>query len=283
MKILLYADDTVIYFPDKNLNWLCEKLESGLETLWKWCNFNKLTIDRSKTKFESFKPKYAWTQPHSDIEVCLGGEKLEEADSYTYLGVTINKLLFDKFLQEKCNKINLRLHQLGKMRKYITSNIANIVYKQTIVPLFDYADFLIESGQNIYIDRLHNQHSKALRIIDCKQHEQYQVVDLEQMYRLLPLTSRRREHHCAIMYRLSKLQNNLDHYRPTVNLRSRKKVRFLRPKGNLESIEKSPMNRRKKLWDMIPQWENGKIYIHFMLIPHPRHKSQNRSRPRGLH
>ena len=139
------------------------------------------------------------------------------------------------------------------MRKYITSNIANIVYKQTFVPLFDYADFLTESGQNIYIDRLHNQHSKALRIIDCKQHEQYQDVDLERMYRLLPLTSCRREHHCAIMYRLSKLQNNLDHYRPTVNLRSRKKVKFLRPKGNLKSIEKSPMNRGKKLWDMIPQ------------------------------
>ena len=27
MKILLYADDTVIYFADKNLNRLCEKLE----------------------------------------------------------------------------------------------------------------------------------------------------------------------------------------------------------------------------------------------------------------
>ena len=246
--ILLYADDTAIYFADKNLNRLCEKLESGLETLRKWCNLNKLTINLSKTKLEIFKPKYAWTQPHLDIEVCLGGEKLEEVDSYTCLGVTIdNKLLFDKFLKEKCNKINLRLHQLGKMHKYITSNIANIVYKQTIVPLFDYADFLIESGQNIYIDRLHNQHSKALHIIDCKQHEQYQDVDLERMYRLLPPTSRRREHHCAIMYRLSKLQNNLDHYRPTVNHRSTKKVKFLCPKGNLKSIEKSPNEQGKNV------------------------------------
>ena len=76
----------------------------------------------------------------------------DEVDSYTDLGVTIdNKLLFDKFLKEKCNKIFLGLHQLGKMHKYITSNIANILYKQTIIPLFVNADFLIKSGQNIYI------------------------------------------------------------------------------------------------------------------------------------
>ena len=51
---------------------------------------------------------------------------------------------------EKCENIYVRLYQLGKLRKYITCDLTNIVYKQTITPLFDYVDFLIESGQNKY-------------------------------------------------------------------------------------------------------------------------------------
>ena len=67
------------------------------------------------------------------------------------------------------------------------------------------------------------------------------------MYRLLPLTSCRREHHCAIMYRLSKLQNNLDHYRPTVKLRSRKKGKIPAPKGKLEKHREKPNEQGEKV------------------------------------
>ena len=76
-------------------------------------------------------------------------------------------MVFDKFLKDKCNRINLRLYQLGKMRKYITNSIANIVYKQAIMSLYDYADFLTENGPKCYHNRLNTLHEKALQIIDC--------------------------------------------------------------------------------------------------------------------
>ena len=44
------------------------------------------------------------------------------------------------------------------------------MYKQTIIPFFDYADLFIESGQNKYITRLNNLHVKGIRIIDCNKH-----------------------------------------------------------------------------------------------------------------
>ena len=37
-----------------------------------------------------------------------------------YLGVVVDdKLVFDDFVEAKHNRINFRVHQLGKMRKYI--------------------------------------------------------------------------------------------------------------------------------------------------------------------
>ena len=139
------------------------------------------------------------------------------------------------------------------MRKYFTCSIANTIYKQTIIPLFDYADFLIESGQNMYINCLDTLHSKGLLIIDCKKHSNMTDSQLESHYGLITPLTRRMEYHGAIMNRQSKVHNTLDTYRPPITLRSHKKIKFRHKKRNLKGIERSPMYRGIKLWNAIPQ------------------------------
>ena len=63
----------------------------------------------------------------------------------------------------------------------------------------------------------------------------------------------RKEHHCAIMYRLSKKGGGLDKYRPETRLRSRNKIKFKIKRRNLEGILKSPLYRGTKLWNCIPE------------------------------
>ena len=55
------------------------------------------------------------------------------------------------------------------MTKYCT------IYTQTIIPLFNYGDFLIEGGSKKCIDRLGIIHEKANGIIDYKK-----VINIEQ-------------------------------------------------------------------------------------------------------
>ena len=130
---------------------------------------------------------------------------LDNVTLYCYLGVVIyNNLTFSEVLKGKCDKINLRLYQVIKMRKYVTSALACTIYKQVIIPLMDYADFLIDCGPTYFIKRLDNLHEKALRLIDCKKHKQLDSKGLEQLYRLDSPKRQRGEHHCAFMYRLSK-------------------------------------------------------------------------------
>ena len=253
-KILLYADDTVLYYAHTSLKQLENVMSAGLCKLSGWCDLNKLTINKSKTKFEVFRPKNVCINARDKFEVKIGNVPLEEVDTYTYLGVKLDtKLKLDGFLKGKCNKINIRLYQLGKIRKYITNNIANLIYKQTIVPLFDYADFLIESGQNVLVERLDSLHSKALQIIDCKANRRAGDTQLEYIYKLHSPLTRRREHHCAIMYGLSRKQLNLDVRRPKIKLRSRNNVKFKSYVRNLVGLDKSPMLRGVRLWDQIPQ------------------------------
>ena len=62
--------------------------------------------------------------------------------------------LLINLLREKYNKANFRIYQLSKIRKYINSRIAEVIYKHMILPLCDYADFTIGSSSKRLVDRL---------------------------------------------------------------------------------------------------------------------------------
>ena len=229
-------------------------MNDALGNVWKWCKMNRLSINTNKTKYMTIDP-YKKIDAWSDSpRIVLGDASLEQVPSYNYLGVLLDdKLTFNVFMKEKCRKINMRVYQLGKMRKYMDSGIANTVYKQTIIPLFDYADFLVDGGPKCYQNRLTTLHEKSIKIIDCNMHKNASIRELESMFNLQPPSRRRSEHHAAIMYRLSKDACLLDTLRPKINLRSRKKVQFKHPLRNMQRLLKSPLSRGIKIWDRIPQ------------------------------
>ena len=48
---------------------------------------------------------------NGNSKLMLNGEVLDTVHIYNYLGVKLDdKLSFDSFLKEKCNKVNMRIH-----------------------------------------------------------------------------------------------------------------------------------------------------------------------------
>ena len=82
-KMLLYADDTIVYFAHSELSELQTKISQGLQKLGEWCKQNKLTINISKTKYQIFKPK--GKNLSTDFYLNIGKVRLEEMNSYNYL------------------------------------------------------------------------------------------------------------------------------------------------------------------------------------------------------
>ena len=122
----------------------------------------------------------------------------------------------------------------------------------------------------MYIDWLNSLHSKAMQIIDCHKHRNATNIELERLYCLLTPKTRRREHHCAIMYRQSRISKILDVYRPSINLRSRNKVKFRQKKGNLKGIDKSPLSRGITLMLRWIDKNNSLNYSCMKLVPEMR-------------
>ena len=138
------------------------------------------------------------------------------------------------------------------MRKYLTADIALTAYKQTILPLYDNADFLIESGPIYRVNRLDNLHEKVVNIKDNSRTKHATFVVLSSMYHLNELIERRRHHHAALMYGKSKLVRELDLRRPCIFLHSHDKIKFKKKRRNYATILKCSMYRGVKLWNHIP-------------------------------
>ena len=250
-KITLYADDTVLYVSNSDARVACDKLERGLHKLHTWCVRNKLSINIKKTKLlvvDPLKLDDVYPRPK------LNGQFLDRVDSYNYLGVSIdNNLSFEKFLREKYGKVYSRVYQLGKMRKYIEPNTANLIYKQMILSLFDYADAMVKSGPQRDISRLVKLQEKAVKIIDNNCNRTVSLEGLMQIYRIQPIGQRQDEHLCSLMYRLSKDPALLNHSRPRVRLRCHNKIKFKKYKRTYQLYLKSPLARGTSLWDRLPE------------------------------
>ena len=67
------------------------------------------------------------------------------------------------------NKANHKVYLLKKIRLYVSRWVANQIYKTCILPILDYADFLVDSGNVYNIDKFNSIQKRCLRIIDNNQ------------------------------------------------------------------------------------------------------------------
>ena len=124
------------------------------------------------------------------------------------------------------SKANRKLYLLKRIRPFITNSVANLVYKTHVLPMLDYADFLVESGKTEKIDRVDTIQKRALRIIDCKTNQGRNDLQLLTLYGLQTLAQRRAQHHLVLMYRLTQDKDYIDTYRPPNTLRNSSKIKF---------------------------------------------------------
>ena len=142
---------------------------------------------------------------------------------------------------------------LKRIRPYITNYVASLVYKTHVLPMLDYADFLVESGRTEKIDRLENLQKRALKLIDNKLHRGETVDRLLELYGLQTLQKQRENHHLVLMYRLSQEKTYLESYRPGIELRSNRKIKLKIKTTKLTKVMNSPYYRGVRLWDNLSE------------------------------
>ena len=155
-----------------------------------------------------------------------GNNTIQHVNSYVYLGILLDAdMSLNLFAQHLYNRVQIKVFTLSKIKKLIDNSTANIIYKQTILPILDYGGFLIDSCTQKSIDDLQKLQNKALRIVHgFKLLNAPNIEALHNMSSLLSLKQRREKQLLHLMLWYSKSKNNL--LKKNVRTRLQGKINF---------------------------------------------------------
>ena len=196
----LYADDTVIYHTDMNVNISKATLEKDLKKFTNWCNGNVLTINIKKSKYVMYGLK-SQTRKIVNHDLLMNNNKLDKVSSYNYLGVHLDmNLNFHKYLQICVQRTTYKIYMLSKVRRYIDFNTALTIYKTMILPILEYGDVAYDNSDLQLLDKLQVLQNRALRICLNRQ-EHVPVVRMHQDCKIAKFKARRITHLRMFMYK----------------------------------------------------------------------------------
>jgi hypothetical protein len=90
-EVIVYADDTVIFVPGKDLSIIEARLSADMKRIYEWCADNELILNLSKGKTESmlFGTSKNLSLQTPVMNVTFGDKNINFTTSYKYLGIKI--------------------------------------------------------------------------------------------------------------------------------------------------------------------------------------------------
>ena len=250
--IIMYADDTLLMSKGSTMSESISECQIKLDKLIKWCDKNKLSVNIKKTKCMYINS----SDLTSDEHLCIRGKPVDVVKHFEYLGMIIeNKLQMNKHVDILYKKARQKLGMLYKIRKFIKSETALLLYKVMIRPHLEYGDFLIDSANQKHIDNLERLQERILRVIEYESisTNRKEMSILKNSLGIEDLSVRRKRSLLRIMYSQSKKPMNVQNDESNMTLRSSKKVKLKSDFTRLTKIQRSPYYRGLKLWNTLPE------------------------------
>ena len=167
-RILLYADDTVIYYLGKNYLTIQDTLNAELDRVLKWLSQNNLILNfkKGKTDFVLF-GTHQKLRRMERISVIVNHTPVNEADSYEYLGVRLDKnLTLHEHVHNIYKRTLTRVKLLQRIRHTISPTIALKIYKVMIQPIMTYCSTLYLGLPSTQLDMFEKINERAMKIIN---------------------------------------------------------------------------------------------------------------------
>ena len=162
--MILYADDTNVFFSGDNLTDLIQQINGDFEKILLWLRANNLSLNIKKTHCMNFSNR-TFTY-NNDIKI--DNEIVENVESTKFLGVILdNKLCWKKHILYVRGKIARSVGTICKSRQIFNQDTLKDLYYSFVYPHLCYCIEIWGSAHKTHIDRLFKLQKKCVRII-CK-------------------------------------------------------------------------------------------------------------------
>ena len=119
-----------------------------------------------KTNSKKFQFMVLSKSTRQSIILNINNVKLRESSSVVLLGLTIdNRLTFNDHINISCRRVDLKLHVLRRIRKYLTTVKAKLLYNTFINSQFNYASIIWMSCHMQYYLKIAKIQYKALKTV----------------------------------------------------------------------------------------------------------------------
>ena len=141
-KIILYADDTLVYVSGKTVNEIEAFLNEDLKSVADRLSSNLLTLNCEKSKFLLFGSKQR-LKSFNSISVKVNNQLLGRVNSLNYLGVIfIEDLSWNDHIENIISKISQRLGLLKRIKDLLPIHSRLTLFNCLVLPSFDYGDVI---------------------------------------------------------------------------------------------------------------------------------------------
>jgi hypothetical protein len=163
-SMLMYADDTVLFFSSKNILEIENIMNSEAEQILAWINENCLILNKKKGKTEFI--LYRAKSNNKNCNIKVGYDIINQPQSYEYLGVTLDSHLnLNEHYTKVSKRINTRIKLLKKIRHEIPPYVAEQIYNSIIKPIFLYCSTVNLGQSHTWSNRFEKLQNQAKIVI----------------------------------------------------------------------------------------------------------------------
>ena len=163
----LFADDTSIFYSNKNLKILEHNVNNALKDISNWLIANKLSLNVDKSKLLMF--NVSNKKSYDNINLHINGEVLEECDYAKYLGIIIDKKMsWEPQIYSTNRKIAKSIGILSKLRHYVPESVLKTFYNSFIQSQIDYGLILWGNAARVHLNKIELSIKRAIRIMSFK-------------------------------------------------------------------------------------------------------------------
>ena len=161
----MYADDTLIYVCDKDVNVIENRLNEDINILCKWLENNLMKANVNKTKFMLLGTPVKISHARK-ISISMNNNEIEHVTCFKYLGVQINaNLKWNEQINSICRKVCKSIAVMRRIKPFVPRNSLITIYNTMFLSHIDYAITVWCNCGDTNLNRLQKLQNMAMRII----------------------------------------------------------------------------------------------------------------------
>ena len=173
----LYADDTQLYLTfspscPNDLYFVKQQIESCVLEINNWMTYNKLKLNNDKTEILILSNAHRPRPPVDSLN--FEGYSIAAKSSARNIGVLFDEALsLDQHIQSVCKSCFLHIHQLWKIRRYLSHNACVTLVHAFISSKLDFCNSLLYGLPKGSLKKLQHVQNAAARLVTFSRNQEH--------------------------------------------------------------------------------------------------------------